>query len=80
MNKITTLLGAVFIASLSMTHLFAQDLKHCGTTEMMQKALDADPLLRQRYIAEEQASELRDQAAFANGDKEEGTNRAMPPV
>jgi PKD repeat protein len=80
MNKITKLLGAAFLASLSMNTAFAQDLKHCGTTEMMQKALDADPLLKQRYLAEEQASGLLDQIAFANGYKEENNDRAMPPV
>lgn len=79
MNKITSLLGAFFIASLAMNTLSAQELKPCGTTEMMQKALDADPALKQQYLAEEQAREQQDQIAYANGYKE-STDRAMPPI
>ncbi|MBA3970730.1 MAG: T9SS type A sorting domain-containing protein [Bacteroidetes bacterium] len=79
MNKITKLLGAALFASLLINSSFAQDLKHCGTTEMMLKALDADQKLKQQYLAEEEARDIADQQAFANGYKE-NNDRAMPPV
>lgn len=79
MNKITTQLSAVLIAVLSFGTAVAQDLKPCGTTEMMRKYFEEHPSYKAQYLAEEQAAEQADQIAFANGYKE-GDGRAMPPV
>ena len=79
MNKITNLIGAAFLSAITFNIVSAQELKNCGTTEMMQKYFDEHPEIKQQYIAEEQLRDLEDKAAFANGYKE-GDGRAMPPI
>lgn len=79
MNKITRLFGTAFFSVIALNFATAQELKPCGTTEMMQKYFEQHPELKQAYLAEEQLREQEDQISFANGYKE-NTNRSMPPI
>jgi len=79
MNKITNLIGAAFLSAITFSIVSAQELKNCGTTEMMQKYFDEHPEIKQQYIAEEHLRDLEDKAAFSKGYKE-GDGRAMPPI
>jgi len=80
MKKITQslLAGAILFSSLFSAN--AQELKHCGSTEAMQKLFDANPAMYQEYLKHEAELAKVDQEAFANGYQE--TNRSMltPPI
>jgi PKD repeat protein len=79
MNRITKLLSAAFLATTIFTPLMSQDLLPCATTEMVQKLFNANPQLKQQYIAAEAARSMEDKAAFANGYKE-GDGKSMVPI
>ncbi|HEY0030087.1 MAG TPA: M43 family zinc metalloprotease [Bacteroidia bacterium] len=78
MNTITKLITAGTLSICIFSTAYAQDPKFCGTTEMMQKALNADPALKQQYLAEEKVLDEQDKVGFANGYKEK--DRSMLPI
>ncbi|MBN8696205.1 MAG: PKD domain-containing protein [Bacteroidetes bacterium] len=65
MNKIQKLLiaGAFLFSGTGI----AQELKHCGTTEAMNKLFAEHPEIYQQYLQEEEANRLKDQEAYAQG-------------
>ncbi len=79
MNKISTLLGVVLFSTLTINVAVAQNEKFCGSTEMMNKYLDAHPSLKAQFLADEKANEELDKAAFLTGYKE-GDGKAMVPI
>jgi PKD repeat protein len=81
MNKITKLfLTALFCFILLNLSTQAQELKHCGSTEMQQKFWDANPEIYQDYLKENARLEAIDKAAFANGYKDNNAARTSAPT
>lgn len=79
MNKITLLLRVAFLSAFVFNSAIAQEVKPCGTTEMMNKYLNEHPAIKSQYLAEEQMRDQQDQASFAKGYKE-GDGKAMLPI
>lgn len=63
----TTFLLAIFGATSSVAQT---EYLNCGTSQVVQKALDANPKLKQEYLAEQARLEQIDRQGFANGYKE----------
>ena len=70
--------GILILSVVAFTKLSAQEAYKCGTTEMMKKAFDANPDFLKQYQADEEKYEAIDNAAAANGYKED--EKALPPV
>ncbi len=79
MNKLTTLLGAALMTSLSFNVVNAQELKLCSTSEMMAKYFEEHPSFKAQYLAEEAIAEQADLDAFITGYKK-GDGKAMLPI
>ena len=79
MNKITILLSAALMTTLSFNVANAQELKLCSTSEMMAKYFEEHPSFKAQYLAEEAALEQADLEAFKTGYKE-GDGKAMLPI
>lgn len=58
------LLAGVIIFSGS---AFAQELKHCGTTEAMKKIFAEHPEIYQQYLQEEEINKVKDEEAYQQG-------------
>ncbi len=78
MNKITKTISATFLSLALLNNVCAQELKHCGSTEMQQAFWDANPDIYQDYLKENARLEAIDKAAFANGYKD--NNRTSAPT
>jgi PKD repeat protein len=81
MKKITRL----FCASLAMIafagNALAQTPNFCHTDEMVRRSLDANPVLKREYLAEQARLEAVDREAFKSGYAENTTREMeMPPV
>ncbi|MBL7888765.1 MAG: PKD domain-containing protein [Bacteroidia bacterium] len=76
MNKIQKLLiaGAFLFSGTGI----AQELKHCGTTEAMNKLFAEHPEIYQQYLQEEEANRLKDQEAYAQGYPGMNNRSAVP--
>ena len=70
MSKITKLISATFLCLAFLNNAHAQDLKHCGSTEMQQAFWAANPDLYQEYLKENARLQAIDKQAAANGYKD----------
>lgn len=81
MKKITRLFCASFAVIAFAGNALAQSPNFCHTDEMVRRSLDANPTLRNEYLAEQARLEAADREAFQNGYKENTTREMeMPPV
>ena len=68
MKKIIKIIVAAFFFYFPGQSVYSQDdYLHCGSTEAINKILDANPQLKQEYLQREAQSALIDQQAFADG-------------
>lgn len=80
MKKITPLMCATLAMFAFAGNVSAQDTKFCHTDEMVRRSLDANPVLKKEYLAEQARLEALDVEAARNGYMESNKEMAMPPI
>ncbi len=70
MKKISEIIFAAFFCTASILSITAQnDYLHCGSSDAVNKILNANPKLKQEYLEREAQAALQDKLDFANGYK-----------
>jgi PKD repeat protein len=72
MNRCKKIFSIFFLTILLYNSSFGQELKTCGSAEMLQKYFDANPLEYQAFFKENARLEAIDKEAFLNGYNNEG--------
>lgn len=80
-NLKSIIAGTFLLAIISATSSYAQnEYLNCGTSQAVQKVLDANPKLKQEYLAEQARLEQIDREAFVNGYKENESKQTQATI